>query len=102
MGCSWLCDLGLHKVIIESDALQIVNMWKAKSYDRSEIAATLYEVLELTANMEHFQLQFTKREANELAHLCAKQANPVRCRCLWINYVPVFLVACISKDNACV
>ncbi|VAH38507.1 unnamed protein product [Triticum turgidum subsp. durum] len=81
---------------------QIVNMWKAKSYDRSEIAATLYEVLELTANMEHFQLQFTKREANELAHLCAKQANPVRRRCLWINYVPVFLVACISKDNACV
>jgi hypothetical protein len=61
-------------------------------------ATVLLEIEELTCHMEVFQLKFTRREANEAAHLCAKQASEARRRCLWLNYIPVFLDICLQND----
>ena len=83
---------------IETDAQQLVNLWSSSTYERSEVAAILLEVRELTGNLSSFSLNFVPREANLLAHLCAKQCSSVRRRCLWINYIPTFHDACIKKD----
>lgn len=65
-------NIGMRKVIVETNAQTVVNMWNARCFDHSEIASTLHEIRELCGNLEEFRLVFTTREANELAHLCAK------------------------------
>ena len=91
-------DLGLTDVVVESDAQQLVRLWDAMNFDRAEVAPILNEVKFLSENFSSFRLVFVAREANELAHLCAKQASSSRRRCLWMNYVPPFLGACIMRD----
>ena len=90
--------LGFRRVIIETDAQLVVKQWDSLSVDRSEIATTLNEIQELSGNFDDFRLEFISREANELAHLCAKQCNSSRKRCLWINYIPTFLMTCVRKE----
>ena len=91
-------DIGLTDIIVESDAQQLVKLWDSMAFDRSEVAPILNEVLVLSESFRFFKLVFVAREANELAHLCAKQASSNRRRCLWINFVPPFLDACIKRD----
>ena len=62
-------NCGLRDVIIESDAQQLVRIWSSSKYARSEVAAIMHEVEELSRNMASFQLDYLPREANELAHL---------------------------------
>ena len=88
-------ELGYRKVIIETDAKLVVDQWKTPRIDRSEIYTTINEIQELCGNFEEFHLIYTAREANELAHLCAKHYSASRRRCLWINYIPTFLAACV-------
>ena len=97
-GVQLALDRGLRDVVVETDAQQPVNLWKSSTYERSEVAAVLLDERELTGNFQSFSLNFVPREANELAHLCAKQCSSVRRRCFWVNYIPTFLDACIKKD----
>lgn len=97
-GVRLACDIGISKLILESDAKEVVKLWRDRDQGRSEIASVLQEIEELSGNMEFFQLSFVGREANVGAHLCAKRASASRTRCLWINYVPSFLADCLLKD----
>ena len=75
-----------------------MNLWRSKNYERSEIAYILQEVLEMSGNFEKFSVNFVKREANEMAHLCAKQASEDRHRCFWVNFILKFLRQCMLAD----
>ncbi|KAK1686574.1 hypothetical protein QYE76_047422 [Lolium multiflorum] len=91
-------DLGIPRIEVETDASEVVKLWNERRQGRSEIWSILQEIEELSSNMESFQLGYIGREANEGAHLCAKQASASRRRCLWINYIPTFLVQCLQND----
>lgn len=99
-GIRLACDLGLSNILLETDAKEVVNLWRGREQGRSEIASILTEIEELSGNLESFQLNSIGRDANEGAHLCAKQASASRRRCLWINYVPLFLVDCKGQRSA--
>ena len=77
---------GHQNVVIETVAQQLVTIWSSSSYERSEVTVIMHEVLELSLKIASFRLNYVPREANELAHLCAKP--PDRRRCLWINLYP--------------
>jgi ribonuclease HI len=97
-GVRLAADLGLSRVEVETDAKEVVSLWKDRSNGRSEVAAILHEIEELSSTMDFFKLDFIGRMANEGAHLCAKQASSSRRRCLWLNYIPTFLVQCLHND----
>ncbi|XP_071683496.1 uncharacterized protein [Lolium perenne] len=97
-GIKLASDLGLSRVEVETDSNDVVRLWNDRASGRSEISSILQEIEDLSSNMEYFHLSFIGREANEGAHLCAKQASSSRHRCLWINYVPTFLSDCLYKD----
>ena len=58
----------------------------------------IQEVEEFSGNFGSFQLNYIGRDANEGAHVCAKQASAIRRRCIWINYIPSFIVDCLQND----
>ncbi|KAK1620057.1 hypothetical protein QYE76_025574 [Lolium multiflorum] len=78
-------DLGITRIEVETDAIEVVKLWNERRQGRSEIYSIQLEIEELSSNMDSFQLGYIGREANEGAHLCAKQASACRRRCLWIN-----------------
>lgn len=63
-------------VHIDTDAQQVVKLWKGDCYERSEIGDILHDIKELSGDFSSFILSFVGREAT---HLCAKQANESRC-----------------------
>lgn len=72
-------------MVTETDANEVVKLWRNHNEGRLEIASILQEIEELNSNMEVFRLTFVGHEANEGAHLCAKQDSASRRRCLWIR-----------------
>ena len=91
-------EKGFRRVVVESDAQAIIKLWETEDFDRAEIVGVLHEIKELSAQFESFRLIFVRRDANEAAHLCAKQATSVRRRCLWLNYTSVFLMNMLYRD----
>ena len=89
---------GITRVVIETDEKEVVKLYNDRNQGRSEIMAIIQEIEELSGHLEFFQLNFVGREANEGAHLCAKQASESRRRCMWINFLPSFLVQCLQND----
>ena len=89
---------GFSRVVIETYSKEVVSLSKERNHGRSEIIAVLQEIEELSGDLDLFQLVFIGREANEGAHLCAKQASENRRRCMWIIYIPSFIIQCLQKD----
>ena len=98
-GVQLTTDLGLSRIEVETDSSVVVKLWNDQAQGRSEIVPILLEIEDITRNMEVFHLRFIGWEANEGAHLCAKQASASRRRCLWINYIPVFLAEFLRNDG---
>ena len=85
-------DLGFRKVILESDAQEVVRMINVANFERAYLASICYEVQEVSISFDSFVLVHVNWEANIVVHRCARQASEDRRRCLWVNYVPSFLL----------
>lgn len=83
---------------MQTDASEVFKLWRNQDQGRLEIAMVLQEIEELNDNLELFHLNFIGWEANEGAHLCAKQESVNRRRCLWINFVATFIATCLQND----
>ncbi|KAF8701432.1 hypothetical protein HU200_033597 [Digitaria exilis] len=70
---------GPEHVILESDSLQLVSLWKGRCKQRSEIATIL-------------------RSINGAAHLCAKNASSCSPSPQWYSQPPSFLLATLQSD----
>jgi ribonuclease HI len=79
-------EKGYLRVIIESDSLLAVNFCNSNDDNRSKLRAICQEVREILRAFSSFSISFIGRDANNAAHLCAKQASSDRRRYLWINY----------------
>ncbi|KAF8692309.1 hypothetical protein HU200_039918 [Digitaria exilis] len=70
---------GPEHVILESDSLQLVSLWKDCCKQRSEISTIL-------------------RSGNGVAHLCAKNASSSSPSPQWYSQPPRFLLATLQSD----
>ena len=70
-------DLGWRRILVESDALDVVNLWESQNFARADIAKPLQEIKELCGNFISLSISFVRREANMATHLSAKQASEV-------------------------
>jgi hypothetical protein len=61
-------------VVMETDCLEMVNLWNTRYSCCSVVAPVLEEVGELVGNFNSFLVQHIPRSANHSAHLCAKLA----------------------------
>jgi hypothetical protein len=62
---------GYPKVILETDCLELVNLWNNHHGSRSAVAPILHELGELVLSFSAFSIQHIPRSANNVAHLCA-------------------------------
>jgi hypothetical protein len=97
-GIKLAADMRLQRVIIETDALELVNLWREPGTGRPIISSVCQVIRELSGFFSSFILAHVNRGANEAAHSCAHIASPVRKQCMWINYTPAFLASILLKD----
>jgi hypothetical protein len=85
---------------METDCLEVVNLWNTRCGSRSVVAPILLELGELSTSYTFFVIQHVSRSANHSAHLCAKFACTLMVTDSWIDVTPDFLVVSLRADGA--
>jgi hypothetical protein len=80
-------------VTMETDCLELVNLWNNRRNSRSIVAHILLEIGELASSFTSFSIQHVMRTANYPTHLCAKRASTLCVTESWMDDTPSFLVS---------
>jgi hypothetical protein len=71
MACANAKEHGVRKLKMETDCQVLVRLWSERAIQKSEIAALLQQMEDLSWSFEAFDLMFIPRNCNRLAHECA-------------------------------
>ncbi|KAK1679088.1 hypothetical protein QYE76_039936 [Lolium multiflorum] len=88
------------KIILESDCMTLVELWKTRKKNRAAIWPILNHIEALSKEFISFDFRFVSRKANMAAHLTAKNMSSAMPECIWVSQVPAFLANCIQHDCA--
>lgn len=69
---------GHRKVILEVDLTTLAKDLRSATEDRSPISGLQHETLELIRSFCGFSISFVQREANSVAHSCARMVSLVK------------------------
>lgn len=91
---------GCARVVLELDNLALVESLNSPTADRSSVAGSWHDIQELGRSFTSFSVVFCKREANCVAHCCAKKPTPTRDHRVltWSDHLPVWLTEVAAKD----
>lgn len=71
-GMQFALDRGMTRLLMETDCQVLVQLWSNRASQRSEVNPILLQMNELSRSFEVFDLCFTYRACNRLAHECAR------------------------------
>jgi len=92
-------DLGLTKVIIETECQELVTLWNSRATNMCAVIPLLNQIQELSGQCTYFAFLHVRREANMAVHYTAKFAFALNSECMWLYDVPDFLSPCIQRDS---
>ena len=95
---SWLKSLNIDKVIVESDALQVINSLNGEHGDKSYFGSIINDCKILSKDFGVCLFQFVKRSANQVAHMLAKATGSMSDRGTWFYNHPQFFSNVIEFD----
>jgi hypothetical protein len=92
-------DLGLSKVIIETDCQELVVLWNSRTSNRCVIIPVLNQIQDVSQQCTHFVLAHVRREANMARHYTTKFSLLLNSECMWLHDILSFLSQCIQQDS---
>ena len=95
---SWLKSLNISKVIVESDALQVINCLNGDHSDKSYFGNIIDDCKILSKDLGVCLFKFVRRSANQVAHTLAKATGSMSDRGVWFYNHPQFLSHVIDVD----
>ncbi|KAK6147935.1 hypothetical protein DH2020_018847 [Rehmannia glutinosa] len=97
-GIKWAKSLGVPRVVFEMDAKAIVDAIGEPGEDWSELGRIIRSCRKLLESEPSYMVQFTKRQANVVAHALARASCSYVSPSTWVE-PPPFVVA--HLDNIC-
>lgn len=88
---------GVQKVILETDCLEVVNLWKKKEEQRSIADPVLKEIDGLRLAFHDFSVFHVKRECNKVAHVLAKQVSSTHQMEMW-HVTPLCVLELVESE----
>jgi hypothetical protein len=85
-------------MILETDCQSIVSKWHKEGSDRSVGYHLFRETKELVGFFQGFKLLYVRREANCVAHLCAREALSLDLDVLNFDVSPGFLTEAVQSE----
>ncbi|XVF16687.1 hypothetical protein REPUB_Repub10bG0053700 [Reevesia pubescens] len=84
-------DLGFSRILLEGDALTIINRVSSMETDLSPIGHLVEEIKDLRGTFIHAGITHTSRKRNMAAHSMAKYALEISAEEIWIEEHPTCL-----------
>jgi ribonuclease HI len=91
-------ERGFTQVIFEVDCAELVKSWQKGQVDRSVIRPILEEIRDISLSFISCNVVSVRREANQVAHCCAKFALVQEGSFTWNVEAPEFLAHSLSAD----
>jgi hypothetical protein len=85
------------QVILESDSMEMIALWKSRDEQRLEITPILKEIQIMTMGISLFTTVHPRRMGNIAAHICARHASSIQ-DVVWENNPPSFLLRQLNAD----
>jgi hypothetical protein len=85
------------KVILETDSLELVNLWHSHEKHRSEVHQIIQDIWVMSSVFSSFSVHHIKRARNLVAHTCASKAS-CNCAIVWEGSPPSFLLRQLMAD----
>ncbi|XP_057432105.1 uncharacterized protein LOC130724854 [Lotus japonicus] len=90
-------DLGFRHVLLETDCLQLFDMWRSKGRGRSYLATMVQEARTLSCHFDFIDLCFVRRSGNSVADYFARNAVSYGQR-VWVEDVPPAVLPLVNGD----
>lgn len=74
---------GVQRVMLETDCLELTNLWKKKDVQRSSVDPVLREIDDLRLAFKGFSFSHVNRVCNKVAHVLAKQVSSTHRMEVW-------------------
>ena len=84
-------------VWMETDSMEVVDLWNNRTFQRSEYAPIFNDIQELASSFSSFYVMHAKRMANKAAHACARHAASSAFE-VWAPTPPSFLLQALQDD----
>ena len=84
-------------VIMETDSLELLDLWNNRASQRSVFAPIFDDIQGLASSFSSFCVVHVKRTANGAAHACAQAAYSIPFE-VWANTPPSFLLQVLQDD----
>lgn len=95
-----LCQaLGVPTLILEGDALRVVNALNSKDIDYSKMGHIVEDTRQLLQSIPQWSCCYVKRDANYVAHTLAKHATCQIIDRTWGEDIPVFICDIILMEH---
>jgi hypothetical protein len=97
-----MINIGFHRVIFESDSLNLVNALKSGDADLSDIGVLFREARSLCMlAVDAFEFKFCRRSCNKAAHAIAQHGKTLGVQNLiWLEDAPAFVSVLVASDLA--
>jgi ribonuclease HI len=87
---------GVRRVAIETDCLQLINLWKKKDVQRSNLGPIL-EMDALSLAFQAFSFNYVSRACNNVAHVLAKQVSNTHRTEMW-HVTPACVLQLLASE----
>jgi hypothetical protein len=65
-------QLRITKLCLETDCLELINLWKAPDTQRSAVGLIIHNIRHISRSFIEFTFIYTNRTCNSVAHECAR------------------------------
>ena len=96
---SWLKSLGYNKVIVESNAQQLIHALQDSNGDLSYFGFIVDDCKIMSKDLGEYLFVFAKRLANQVAHSLVRAAGSMFDRRVWFFSLPLFISHILALDN---
>jgi ribonuclease HI len=97
-GLELAVELGLQRVILELDCQGPMKLIRDPAAMRSSIGGLCFDISELGKSFIDFRVEWVRREANSVAHVCARRVSATERCFFWIDWVPDWLSDLAAGD----
>jgi len=91
-------QLGVSKLCLETDCLQLINLWNSLHTQRSAVSLILRDICSASRSFDEFTFNFANRSCNRVAHECARQVSCSNVLEEWHDNPPYCLQGLLADD----
>jgi hypothetical protein len=97
-GLELTLEMGCDQVILETDCSTLKALLVTSEGMRSSIGDICFDISELGRSFVGFRVDSVSRDANSVAHCCARMVSATERSLFWLDYIPEWLVGLAVAD----